>query len=127
MDIRDDVYEYSLDNHHGEAEGKKIRSLFIKVLLALSLLTIVEVAMGMAWSRDEDKRAILKYTFIIMTMVKAAGITWYFMHMGDEKRSFQLSVILPFFILIGYLIFIALVEATYNGTLRPVLENYFGL
>lgn len=72
-------------------------------------------------------RAILKYSFIIMTLVKAGGITWYFMHMGDEKRSFQLSVILPFFILIGYLIFIALVEATYNGTLRPAVENYFGL
>jgi cytochrome c oxidase subunit 4 len=127
MDVRDDVYEYSLDNHHGEAEGKKIRGLFMKVLLALSLLTIVEVAMGMAWSRDESMRAILKYSFIIMTLVKAGGITWYFMHMGDEKRSFQLSVILPFFILIGYLIFIALVEATYNGTLRPAVENYFGL
>jgi len=70
MDVRDDVYEYSLDNHHGEAEGKKIRGLFMKVLLALSLLTIVEVAMGMAWSRDESMRAILKYSFIIMTLVK---------------------------------------------------------
>lgn len=127
MDARDDIYEYSLDNHHNEAEGKKIRGLFIKVLLVLSLITIVEVGMGMAWSRDESMRTLLKYSFILMTLVKAAGITWYFMHMGDEKRGFQYSVILPFFILIGYLIFIALEEATYNGTLRPAIENYFGL
>ncbi len=126
MDVRDDVYEYSLDTHHSEAEGKKIRGLFMKVLLALSLITIVEVGMGMAWSRDESMKAVLKYSFIIMTLVKAAGITWYFMHMGDEKKSFQYSVILPFFILIGYLIFIALTEATYNGTIRPAVENYLG-
>jgi len=126
MDARDDIYEYSLDNHHGEAEGKKIRALFIKVLLVLSLITIVEVAMGMVWSRDESMRAVLKYSFILMTLAKAGGITWYFMHMGDEKRSFQYTVILPFFILIGYLIFIALAEATYSGTIRPAVENYMG-
>jgi len=126
MDVRDDVYEYSLDTHHGEAEGKKIRSLFMKVLVALSVITIVEVGMGMIWSRDESMKAVLKYSFILMTLAKAAGITWYFMHMGDEKKSFQYSVILPFFVLIGYLIFIALVEATYNGSLRPAVENYMG-
>lgn len=126
MDVRDDVYEYSLDTHHSEAEGKKIRSLFMKVLVVLSVITIVEVGMGMIWSRDESMTAILKYSFIIMTLAKAAGITWYFMHMGDEKKSFQYSVILPFFILIGYLIFIALIEATYNGSLRPAVENYMG-
>jgi cytochrome c oxidase subunit IV len=98
----------------------------MKVLLALSLITIVEVGMGMVWSRDESMKAVLKYSFIIMTLVKAAGITWYFMHMGDEKKSFQYTVILPFFILIGYLIFIALTEATYNGTIRPAVENYLG-
>jgi cytochrome c oxidase subunit IV len=126
MDVRDDVYEYSLDTHHGEEEGKKIRSLFMKVLVALSVITIVEVGMGMIWSRDESMKAVLKYSFILMTLAKAAGITWYFMHMGDEKKSFQYSVILPFFVLIGYLIFIALVEATYNGSLRPAVENYMG-
>ncbi|MCF8256103.1 MAG: cytochrome C oxidase subunit IV family protein [Flavobacteriales bacterium] len=126
MDVRDDVYEYSLDNHHGETEGKKIRTLFLKVLAVLSLITIVEVAMGMMWSRDESMRAVLKYSFILMTLVKAGGITWYFMHMGDEKKTFQYVVIVPFFVMIGYLIFIALTEATYLGTIRPSVENYLG-
>lgn len=126
MDARDDIYEYSLDLHHGEEEGKKIRKKFLVVLAALSFITILEVGMGMAWSRDEGMATFLKYTFIIMTLVKAAGITWYFMHLGDEKKSFQWTILAPYFILIGYLIFICLTEALYAGGLRPAIENYFG-
>lgn len=126
MDARDDIYEYSLDLHHGEEEGKKIRKKFMLVLLALSLITVVEVGMGMAWSRDETMATFLKVSFIGMTLVKAAGITWYFMHLGDEKKSFQWTILAPYFVLIGYLIFISLTEAVYNGGVRPAIENYFG-
>jgi cytochrome c oxidase subunit 4 len=82
--------------------------------------------MGMIWSRDESMKEILKYSFIILTLVKAGYITMIFMHLGDEKKSFQWTVLAPYFILIGYLIFISLAEALYVGSLRPLIENYFG-
>lgn len=126
MDARDDIYEYSLDTHHSEEEGKKMRKKFMMVLALLSVVTIVEVAMGMMWSRDESMASILKYTFIILTLVKAGYITMIFMHLGDEKKSFQMTVLIPYFVLIGYLIFICLVEAVYTGGIRPGIENYFG-
>jgi cytochrome c oxidase subunit IV len=126
MDARDDIYEYSLDTHHSEEEGKKMRKKFMMVLALLSVVTIVEVAMGMMWSRDESMAAVLKYTFIILTLVKAGYITMIFMHLGDEKKSFQWTVLAPYFVLIGYLIAICLNEALYGGTIRPVIENYFG-
>jgi len=126
MDARDDIYEYSLDTHHSEEEGKKMRKKFMMVLALLSVVTIVEVAMGMMWSRDESMTTILKYTFIILTLVKAGYITMIFMHLGDEKKSFQMTVLIPYFVLIGYLIFICLVEAVYGGSVRPGIENYFG-
>lgn len=126
MDARDDIYEYSLDLHHGEEEGKKIRKKFMMVLGILSAVTIIEVGMGMIWSRDESMAAILKYTFIILTLVKAGYITMIFMHLGDEKKSFQWTVLAPYFVLIGYLIFICLFEAVHAGELRPGIENYFG-
>ncbi|MGB0916039.1 MAG: cytochrome C oxidase subunit IV family protein [Flavobacteriales bacterium] len=126
MDARDDIYEYSLDTHHSEEEGKKMRKKFYFVLALLSIVTIIEVGMGMIWSRDESMKEILKYTFIILTLVKAGYITMIFMHLGDEKKSFQAVVLLPYFILIGYLIFICLVEALYAGELRPLIENYLG-
>jgi len=95
-------------------------------LAILSMVTIVEVGMGMMWSRDESMADILKYTFIILTLVKAGYITMIFMHLGDEKKSFQWTILAPYFILIGYLIFISLTEAVYAGGVRPGIENYFG-
>ena len=127
MDARDDIYEYSLDTHHSEEEGKKMRKKFYFVLALLSVITIIEVAMGMMWSRDESMASILKYTFIILTLVKAGYITMIFMHLGDEKKSFQAVVLLPYFILIGFLIVLSLNEALYDGIFRPAIENYFGL
>ena len=103
-----------------------MRKKFMMVLALLSVVTIVEVAMGMMWSRDESMASILKYTFIILTLVKAGYITMIFMHLGDEKKSFQMTVLIPYFVLIGYLIFICLVEAVYTGGVRPGIENYFG-
>jgi len=126
MEARDDIYEYSLDTHHSEEEGKKMRKKFMMVLALLSAVTIVEVAMGMVWSRDESMAMFLKVTFIGLTLFKAGYIVWIFMHLGDEQKSFQWTVLAPYFILIGYLIFIALSEALYAGEVRPAIENYFG-
>ena len=126
MDARDDIYEYSLDTHHNEEQGAKMRKKFYLVLALLSAVTIIEVAMGMAWSRVESMALFLKITFIALTSVKAGYIVMIFMHLGDEVKSFQKTILLPYFILIGYLIFICLSEALYAGTLRPLLENYFG-
>ena len=126
MDARDDIYEYSLDTHHSEEAGQKMRKKFYFVLALLSVVTIIEVAMGMMWSRDESMATILKYSFIILTLVKAGYITMIFMHLGDERKGFQSVVLIPYFVLIGYLIFICLVEAVYDGNFRPAIENYFG-
>jgi cytochrome c oxidase subunit 4 len=126
MEARDDIYEYSLDTHHSEEEGKRMRKKFMMVLGLLSAVTIVEVAMGMVWSRDESMAMFLQVTFIGLTLFKAGYIVWIFMHLGDEKKSLQWTVLAPYFILIGYLIFIALSEALYAGEVRPAIENYFG-
>tara|TARA_R110000868_G_scaffold110715_1_gene299622 strand:- start:1335 stop:1718 length:384 start_codon:yes stop_codon:yes gene_type:complete len=126
MDARDDIYEYSLDTHHSEEEGKKMRKKFMMVLGLLSVVTIVEVAMGMMWSRDESMAMFLKVSFIGLTLFKAGYIVMIFMHLGDEKKSFQWTILAPYFILIGYLIAICLNEALYGGTIRPAIENYFG-
>ena len=127
MHERDDIYEYSLDNHHTDEEGKGIRKQFYYVLALLSAVTIIEVAMGMRWSRVESLKMVLMVSFIGMTLVKAGYIVWVFMHLGDEKGSFKNTVLYTYFILIGYFIFIALVEAVYVGTWRPTVESFIGL
>ena len=87
------------------------------VLIFLSIVTAVEVALGII------KPPILltpimgmkglNWIFIILTLVKAYYIAWDFMHLRDEKRSFTSSIVLPLLILIPYLIFILLIEADY--------------
>ncbi|MCG3165462.1 MAG: hypothetical protein POELPBGB_01225 [Bacteroidia bacterium] len=115
---RDDIYEYSLDTHHNEEEGKKVRKKIYQVLGILSAVTIFEVGMGMQFSRVESMQEILKYSFIFLTLVKAGYIVMVFMHLGDERKNLRWVILAPYLVLIGYLIFICLTEAVYAGENR---------
>jgi cytochrome c oxidase subunit IV len=87
------------------------------VLIFLSIVTTVEVALGIIKPEilmgSFLRMKILNWIFIILTIVKAYYIAWDFMHLRDEKRSLTSSIVLPLLILIPYLIFILLVEADY--------------
>lgn len=87
------------------------------VLGFLSIVTIVEVALGITKPEALMVKILgmkaLNWIFIFLTLVKAYYITWDFMHMRDEKPTFKWSVVLPLLILIPYLTFILLVEGNY--------------
>ena len=130
--VRDDIIEYSLDAHHSEEAGKKIRKKIWMVTAILTFITVLEVGIGIVWPRnamgpDSGAWLAIKIGYIVLTLIKAAYIVLVFMHLGDEKKSFQATILIPYFVLIGYLIFICLVEALYAGSIRPNIENYFGM
>ena len=108
---RDDIIEYSLDAHHSEEEGKKIRKKIIFVTVVLTVITVVEVMLGVWWYSLGLPWAVVKYGFIIMTLVKAGYIISVFMHLGDERKFFKWLIIGPYSTFIAYLIFILLCEA----------------
>jgi cytochrome c oxidase subunit IV len=108
---RDDIIEYSLDTHHSEEEGKKLRAKIWKVTAILTAITAVEVAFGAVIKQSSDYWTAIKWFFIILTIVKAAYIVLIFMHLGDEKKSLKYVILVPYFIFILYLIFILIVEA----------------
>lgn len=87
------------------------------VLIFLSIVTAVEVALGIVKPASLMTPVFgmksLNWIFIILTIVKAYYIAWDFMHLRDEKRSFTSSIVLPLLILIPYLAFILLVEGNY--------------
>ena len=87
------------------------------VLVFLSIVTAVEVALGIIKPSFLLTPVLgmkgLNWVFIILTLVKAYYIAWDFMHLRDERRSFTSSIVLPLLILIPYLIFILLVVADY--------------
>ncbi len=109
---RDDIIEYSLDAHHSEETGVKIRKKIIFVTVLLTVITIVEVALGAMIKQDSAAWPIIKWSFIVMTLIKAGYIVLVFMHLGDERKAMKYSILVPYFIFIIYLIFILLVEGT---------------
>jgi cytochrome c oxidase subunit IV len=113
--LRDDVIEYSLDGHHSEEAGKKIRTKIWKVTALLTAITLVEVLLGVYIKQGSGLWPFVKWTFIALTLLKAAYIVLIFMHLGDEKKSLKYIVLVPYFLFMLYLIFIALMEALAVG------------
>ena len=113
---RDDIKEYSLGAQHSEEEGRKIRKNIIKVTILLTIITAVEVIVGIMYSRSNpevSERAwtMIKYGYIVLTLVKAGYIVMEFMHLGHERKGMKLTVLVPYIVFIIYLIFISITEA----------------
>ena len=84
---RDDLIvndSYPLNAHHSEEEGVKIRKNIIFVTVLLTVITAVEVAMGVIFKRSETfSWEMIKWTFVTLTLVKAGYIVMSFMHLGE--------------------------------------------
>ena len=111
---RDDLIvneSYALNNTHNDEAGRKIRRKIWVVTGILTLITIIEVALGIAVKRaDSGLWTTVKIGFIVLTLVKAGYIVMSFMHLGDERKNLRNVVLIPYALFIIYLIFIALTE-----------------
>lgn len=117
---RDDLIvndSYSVDANHDEEHGKEIRKTIYKVTIILSVITTVEVALGILIKQGTDWWPLVKWSFIVMTLVKAAYIVAVFMHLGDERKSLRNVILLPYAIFIAYLIFIGITESNHLNDL----------
>lgn len=87
------------------------------VLIFLSLITAVEVVLGIYKPAGMLKyfagMKILNWIFIILTIVKAYYIAWDFMHLRDEVPALRRAIVWTSVFLICYLIFILLQEGGY--------------
>ncbi|NDB35450.1 MAG: cytochrome C oxidase subunit IV [Flavobacteriia bacterium] len=113
---RDDLIEYSLPEEgkvglHTEEEGVSIRKKIYKVTVLLTVVTVLEVFLGAVIKQDASIWPLVKWTFVVLTILKAGYIVVVFMHLGDERPWLRYVVLIPYFIFILYLIFIALWEA----------------
>ena len=111
------VGEHKLEIFRGLIKFKSNEQKIWGVLIFLSIVTIIEVALGIIkpdyLSAYFMRMKLLNWIFIILTIIKAYYITWDFMHMRDETSSLKNSVVLPLVILIPYLVFILFLEADY--------------
>jgi len=119
---RDDIIEYSLGAGHSEEEGKKIRKKIVFVTVLLTAITVFEVSLGVFWRNFfAGSWHWVKWTFIVLTLVKATYIVMSFMHLGDERRNIRSIILLPYGLFIMYLIFIAIWESNY---VNVMLEHF---
>jgi cytochrome c oxidase subunit IV len=99
-----DIHNQFVPEHY----DPKNRSVIWRTFWILLLITVFEVAIAFT----SISPSVLMIIFIVLTIVKAYFIVAFFMHLKHEKVSFGYSIILPF-ILIVYLIAMALAEGNY--------------
>jgi cytochrome c oxidase subunit IV len=122
---RDDLIvndSYSLNAHHSEEDGKKIRKKILLVTLLLTVVTIIEVGFGIVFKRNGTAQwETIRIIFLVLTLLKAGYIVMSFMHLGDERKILKYVILLPYALFILYLIFIGL----YEGLAGQVMNNVF--
>jgi len=114
--VRDDIIEYSLEGHHSEEAGVGIRKKIWKVTAILSIVTIVEVLVGVFFPKasvSDWAWFSIKMMYIALTIVKAGYIVLVFMHLGDERKALRRMVIWPYTVFILYLVMILWLESSY--------------
>ena len=103
------------------SENNSTRHIWI-VFWILLFLTAVEVLLGIfkpsfMLSNYLLGVTLLNMTFIILTIIKAYYIVGAFMHLSHEVKLLKMFIVLPMLVLIPYLLFILLVEASFHGAI----------
>ena len=112
------AHEHKLEIFRGLVKFKSNTQKIWGVLIFLSIVTAVEVVLGILKPEFLTKTyfldmKLLNWIFIILTLVKAYYITWDFMHMRDETKALRRVVVWTAVFLILYLVAILLVEGDY--------------
>ncbi len=100
--------------HAHESNTKRIWIVFG----ILSIITAVEFYLGILkpivlFFTDFLSMNLLNWIFIILTLAKAYGIAWVFMHLEGEKTWFRRSIVWTSVFLICYLVTLLLIEGGY--------------
>ena len=112
-----DEHAHKLEIFRGLIKFKSNTQKIIGVLLLLSIVTLIEVVLGIYKPAPLNESflnlKLLNWVFIILTIVKAYYITWDFMHMRDETSILRRVVVWTSVFLILYLTFILIQEGGY--------------
>lgn len=117
----DRTAEYA--NKHSEEVGQKSRKTIWLVFWILLAVTTVEVTLGLVWRQLGIAFEFVKWTFILLTIVKAYYIVAHYMHLKHEYKSFIYIITIPFVVLTIYFIILLLNEGIYLNTDADKLLN----
>ena len=92
--------------HHTDVESTESKTQIKKiwkVFWILLAVTLVEVFIGMKLSHAMPK-ALLAFILLGLTLFKAGYIVAIFMHLGDEKKNFMTTVLIPLVLFFWFII-----------------------
>lgn len=112
------AHEHKLEIFRGLLKFKSNTQKIWGVLIFLTLVTAVEVVLGILKPEVLLQNSflgmkLLNWIFIILTLVKAYYIAWDFMHLRDERTALRRAIVWTPIFLVAYLVFILLFEADY--------------
>ncbi|MBA3828919.1 MAG: cytochrome C oxidase subunit IV family protein [Taibaiella sp.] len=92
--------------HHTDVnsvESKNQVKKIWRVFWILLVVTVAEVILGMFFSHNMPKVLVAVF-FLALTLFKAGYIVAIFMHLGDEKKNFLITVMIPLTLFIWFII-----------------------
>ncbi|MEN9298650.1 MAG: hypothetical protein RLZZ429_963 [Bacteroidota bacterium] len=97
-----------------------------KVTIILSVLTIIELALGFWMIGMENKGLVLaiKGAIIILMLAKAFYIVGYFMHLKHEIKNLIMTIVVPLALFIWFIIAF-LADGNSFRNLRNTYDPYF--
>jgi cytochrome c oxidase subunit IV len=91
------------------------------VTIILSVLTLVELALGFWMYKaglEGFVRGAVKGAIVILMLAKAFYIVAYFMHLGHEIKNFIMTIVVPLFLFVWFII-----AFLYDGNSYKHLRN----
>lgn len=111
---------HSIDKNSADSKSK-VKKIW-KITLWLSIITIVEVAIGLYCFYNHVPKTIPNIGFIVMTLLKAGLIVSVFMHLGDEIKNMIMTIIIPLTLFIWFII-----AFLYDGNFWLWINNAFSI
>lgn len=91
-----------------KAEQFEEKNEVLKVTIILSVLTLVELALGFLMFKSFPEagfaRNFIKGTIIILMLAKAYYIVAYFMHLGHELKNLIMTIVVPLILFVWFII-----------------------
>lgn len=91
---------------HHEPEGKEFVKKVIRTTVILSVITIIELLMGLgmyAFPMAPLLKLFLKGAIVILSLAKAFYIVGVFMHLGDEVKNLIMTIVLPLLLFVWFI------------------------
>ncbi len=93
--------EHTVDAEHHGGGTKEV----IKVTIILSVLTVIELALGFAMMGMENGglRLAIKGAIVILMLAKAFYIVGYFMHLKHEVKNLIMTIVVPLLLFVWFI------------------------